>query len=152
MGIKEQIVDDMKAAMKAKDSNTLSVLRMMKAKFMEFETAKAGNEIDDDKAISLIQNLIKQRKDSAQTYAENGRQEMANKENAEIDVLAKYLPEAISEDVIQATVTEVIEQTGASSPKDMGKVMGAVMGKLKSSGGVVDGAIVQRLVKEGLSA
>jgi len=150
MEIKKTIVDDMKSAMKAKESLKLGVLRMVKARFMEHETSAKGGELDDEKGIAIIQNMIKQRQESVKTYEENDRQESADKEKAEIDVLKGYLPNSISEEMVKSTVDEVVAQTGANSPKDMGKVMGAVMGKLKAMSGLVDGALVQKLVKEAL--
>jgi uncharacterized protein YqeY len=150
MSLKETITNDIKEAMKAKDKVVLSTLRMVKARFIEEETAAKAKEVDDEKAIAILQNMIKQRQESAKTYSENDRQEMADNESAEVEVLKKYLPEGISEDLVKSTVAEVVEATGASGPQDMGKVMGQVMGKLKATGGLVDGAVVQKLVKEKL--
>lgn len=152
VSLKETLVDDMKTAMKAKDAETLGALRMAKAKFIEFETSGKGGELDDEAVIGILKLMIKQRNESARVYRENDRIELADKEEREIRVLEKYLPAAIPEETVRQVVAEAVSQTGASSPKDMGKVMGAVMGRLKTMDGLVDGALVQKLVKESLIA
>ena len=151
MQLKEQIQDDLKAAMKAKDTLRTSTIRMLRAEILKKENEKPGAKVDDPIVHSLIHTLIKQRKDAAEQYEKGGRPELAEKETAEIIILEAYLPEMISEEEIKDAITEVIAETGAATIRDMGKVMGLVMKRLKETGKTVDGKLVNTLVKSALS-
>ena len=135
-------------AMRNKDSLRLSVLRMMKSavKNKEIEKMKPLEEVE---CIAVLHTLVKQRKDSVEQFRNGGREELAQKEEAEIKIIEEYLPAAATDGEVLAAVLEAIEETGASSIKDMGKVMKATMGRL--SGKTADGSRVSQLVKEKLS-
>lgn len=144
MSLKEKIVGDLTAAMKAKDANRLSTLRMVKANLMNRQIEK-GAELTDDEITKALQSLVKQRRDSIEQYTNAGRTELAEKEQAEIAVLEDYLPQAASREEIEAAVAEAIAETGAGSMKEMGLVMKATMTKLQ--GKTVDGKLVSDTVK-----
>ena len=147
--LREKIVEDLKQSMLAKDELKTSTLRMLKAAIMKFEVSgKEKVEASDDDVLSLIKKEAKARKDSIQQFRDGGRDEMADKEEAELAILEEYLPEQMGEDQVREVVSGVIAETGASSMSDMGKVMGAAMGKL---GGQADGGVVNKVVKEMLS-
>jgi uncharacterized protein YqeY len=152
MTLKQRLSDDMKTAMRAKDQLRLEVLRMARADILNAEkSGDAQHELTDDEITSRLGTLIKQRRDSAEQFDKGGRAELAAKERAEIEVLLEYLPPAMSDAEIAAIVDEVIAATGAASAKEMGRVMGQTMARLKSSGKTVDGGAVQRIVKERLA-
>lgn len=134
----------MTAAMKAKDAARLSTLRMVKAGMMNRQIEK-GNELDDDEVSKLLRSLVKQRRDSIEQYEKAGRQDLADKENAEVDVIEAYLPQAASAEEIEQAVTAAIAATGAASIKDMGKVMKAAQAAL--AGKNADGRMVSEMVK-----
>jgi len=134
--------------MKNKDQLRLSVLRMMKSAIKNKEIEKM-KPLDEAEAIAVLNTLVKQRKDSAEQFRAGGREEMALKEEAEIRIIGEYLPAAASEDDIRKAVGEAIQETGATSIKDMGKVMKATMARL--AGKTAEGARVSQLVKEKLS-
>ena len=148
MTLQEKIQTHLADAMKSKDQLRLSVLRMMKTavKNKEIEKMKA---LDEPEAIAVLNTLVKQRKDSAEQFRSGGREEMAQKEEAEIKIIEGYLPAAASEDDIRHAIEAAIQETGASSMKDMGKVMKATMAQL--AGKTADGSRVSQLVKEKLS-
>lgn len=148
MTLKEQIIADLTAAMKAKEELKLSTLRMLKAAIMNYEVSGADKEATDDVVVDLIKKGIKQRRDSAEGFHKGGNEEAAQKELAEIKILESYMPEQMGEEDVKKVVQEAIGQTGASGPSDFGKVMGAAMGKLK---GQADGGLVNKVVKELLS-
>ena len=148
MTLKEKINQDLKTAMKAKDQASLRSIRAIKAQLMLMETDGSGNVITEDKEIKLLQKLVKQRQDSLTIYEEQGREDLAVTEREEIEVISKYLPEQLNADEIKSIISEVIANTGASSMKDMGKVMGAAGQKIA---GRADNKIVAGLVKELLS-
>ncbi len=148
MSLRNQILDDMKAAMKAKESERLSVLRMVKASVMNKEIDK-GEELTDDEIIKSLNTLVKQRRDSAEQYKNAGRPELAEKENSEIAIIETYLPKAATEEEIESAVAQAIDDTGASSMKDMGSVMKAVLAQL--AGQTVDGKAVSEKVKAKLA-
>jgi uncharacterized protein YqeY len=150
MALTETLTKDLTAAMKAKDAARTSVLRMAKAALKNREIEK-GEALDDDEIVKSLQSLVKQREDSAEQYDKAARSELAAKERAEIEVLKEYLPEGASEAEIEAAVARAIEETGAASPKDMGKVMKAAMGLLAATGKPVDGKQVNALVRKTLS-
>ncbi len=147
MTLKDQILNDIKSAMKAKDSNTLSTLRMLHSaiKNQEIEQKK---DLNDTQIGIVVKKEIKKRKDAIEQYTNGGRQELADKEQSEIETLKKYMPEELSEDAIKNIVEESIKSTKAQGPQDMGKVMSTAMAKL---GGTADGQLVSKLVKEALN-
>ncbi|MDQ6977362.1 MAG: GatB/YqeY domain-containing protein [Ghiorsea sp.] len=138
----QQITDDMKTAMKAKDKVALGVIRMLRAAIKDKEI-ELGKTLEDTDTIAVISKLIKQRKDSATQYIDAERPELAATENAEIKVLEVYMPEQMNDDEIQALVAAAVAETGATSMKDMGGVMGIVRGKAagKADMGKVSAAV-----------
>jgi uncharacterized protein YqeY len=144
MSLKEQIIADLTGAMKAKDAEKLSVLRMVKANLMNRKIDK-GDELTDEEVIKALQSLVKQRRDSIEQYTTAGRTELADKEAAEIAVIEVYLPQSASAEDISAAVDAAIAETGASSMKDMGAVMKAAQAKLQ--GKSVDGRALSEAVK-----
>lgn len=124
----EQITNDMKTAMKAKDSIALGTIRMLRAAIKDKEI-ELGKSLEDVDVLTVISKMMKQRKDAANQYMDAARPELADKENAEIKVLEVYMPEQMSDDAIKSMVTDAITQAGATSMKDMGKVMGIVRPK-----------------------
>jgi uncharacterized protein len=147
MSLKERIFKDMTAAMKAKDAARLSTLRMVKASIQNREIDKGG-ELSDEELVKALQSLVKQRRDSVEQYEKAGRTELVEKEQAEIKVIEEYLPAALDDAAIARVVEETIAETGASSMKEMGAVMKAVMAKL--AGQTVDGKAVNQIVKSKL--
>ncbi len=144
---KQQLRDDLKQSMLAKNELKTSVLRMLLSAINYYEINKggAGYEATDEDVLAVIQKEGKQRNDSIEQYQNAGRQELADKEIQELELLKVYLPEQMSEDDIKKLVVEAITQTGAKSIADMGKVMGALMPKTK---GKADGGLVSKIVKE----
>ena len=147
MTLLNRLNDDIKVAMKAKDKETLSVLRMMKASIQN-EEIKKGESLSPDEELTVLSREMKQRKDSLQEFKQANRDDLVDKVSAEITIVEKYLPEQLSEDELRDIVSSAIDETGASSMKDFGKVMGAVMPKTK---GKADGQSVNALVKEYLA-
>jgi len=147
MSIVDQINGDIKQAMLAKDKERLNALRAIKSAILLIATEKAGSEVSDEDAVTAMQKLVKQRKDSAQIYQEQGREDMAKEELFQADVISEYLPEMMGEDEVRKAVQDKISAVGASGPSDMGKVMGPLMGQLK---GKADGKLISQLVKEEL--
>ena len=129
MSLKTQLTEDMKTAMRAKDQVSLSTIRLINAAIKQFEVDER-TEADDAKVISILTKMVKQRKDSAKIYTEAGRQDLADKENAEIEILNRYLPQMMSAEEIKTVVEAVIAETGASGMADMGKVMGVLKTRL----------------------
>ena len=148
MSLSEQIISDLTASMKAQDAQRTSTLRMVKAAMMNRKIEKGG-ELDDDEIQKLLRSLVKQRRDSIEQYEKAGRQELADKEQAEIAVIETYLPQAASPAEIEAAVSAAIAETGATSIKDMGKVMKTVQAAL--AGKNADGKVVADKVKAKLS-
>ena len=148
MSLRDQIIKDMTAAMKAQDAARTSTLRMVKAAIMNREK-EGGGAVTDDDVLKLLRSQVKQRRDSVEQYQKAGRPELADKEIAEIAVIETYLPQAASEAEIEQAVSEAIAETGASSMKDMGAVMKAVMPKL--AGKNADGRTVSDTVKKKLA-
>jgi uncharacterized protein YqeY len=143
----DRINEDLKAAMKSKDSDRLSTLRMVKTALKNREIDKM-EALTDEEAIKVMQSLVKQRRDSIEQYQQAGRIELAEKEASEIKVIEEYLPAALDDAAIARVVEETIVETGASSMKEMGAVMKAVMAKL--AGQTVDGKAVNQIVKSKL--
>jgi uncharacterized protein len=149
MGLSEQIQKDMVEAMRGRDELRLSTLRMVKAALKNKEIDKRG-PLDEKEAQQILVTLIKQRRDSIEQFQKGGRQELADKEAAEIKLIEAYLPKAMGENEIAATVKAVIAEMGSPTIKDMGTVMKAVMTKLQASGARVEGKTVSELVKKQL--
>lgn len=146
MTLFDQISEDIKKAMLAKDKVALDALRGVKKEFLEAKTAKGGDgELHDDQALKIIQKLVKQRKESAEMFAGAGRQELADDELAQMAILEKYLPAMLSEAELTAALEAIIAQVGASTPQDMGKVMGVAT---KQLAGKADGKAINMKVRE----
>jgi len=149
MSLNKQIVADLTASMKAQDASRTSTLRMVKAAMMNRQIEK-GSELDDDDMQKLLRSLVKQRRDSVEQYEKAGRQELVDKEKAEIEVIETYLPQAASHEEIEQAVAAAITETGASSMKDMGKVMKAAQAAL--TGKNADGRMISETVKAKLTS
>jgi uncharacterized protein len=149
MSLNEKVAADITAAMKAKDAPRLSALRMLKAAIMNKGVEK-GRDLDDGEVLQVVSSLVKQRKDSIEQFSKAGRTDLVEKETSEVAVLEAYLPPAATADDIDAAVATAIAETGASSPKDMGKVMKAVMPML--AGKNADGKAVNEAVRRKLGA
>jgi uncharacterized protein YqeY len=144
MTLKQQIISDLTASMKAQEAARTSTLRMVKASVMNREIEK-GSELDDEEMTKLLRSMVKQRRDSIEQYEKGGRPELAEKEKAEISVIEGYLPQAASPEEIEAAVNAAIAETGANSMKDMGRVMKAAQAQL--AGKNADGRMVSEVVK-----
>jgi uncharacterized protein YqeY len=144
MSLKQQIISDLTSSMKAQDAPRTSTLRMVKAALVNREIEKGG-ELDDEEMSKLLRSLVKQRRDSVEQFEKGGRQELADKEKTEIEVIEAYLPQAASRGEIEGAVAAAISETGASTMKDMGRVMKTVQAAL--SGKNADGRTVSELVK-----
>ena len=142
----EQISNDIKEAMKARDKVRLETLRNIKKVFIEAKTAPGANDtLEDADALKLLSKLAKQGKESAATYVQQNRQDLADAELAQVAVIEEYLPKAMTEDEIEAAVKEIIAATGAQGMKDMGKVMGMAS---KQMAGRADGRVISGIVKK----
>ena len=148
MSLKTQLTEDMKTAMRAKDQVSLSTIRLINAAIKQFEVDER-TEADDAKVISILTKMVKQRKDSAKIYTEAGRQDLADKENAEIEILNRYLPQMMSAEEIKTVVEAAIAETGASGMADMGKVMSVLKTRLA---GKADMGEVNKILKAALTA
>lgn len=150
MGLKDTINQNMKAAMKAKDQAALRTLRAIKSAILVLETAEGrkGAALSEEEELKLLMKQAKQRKDSLEQYEKNGREDLALIEKEELAVIEQYLPKQLSEEEVKSKVQEIITQTGASSMKDMGRVMGQAT---KALAGKADGKMISKLVKEILS-
>lgn len=145
MGLKEQIPEDLKNALRNKNTLELSVLRMLQAALKNKEIDNKGETITDEVVISVVGAEIKKRRDAVQEYEKVNRPDAADQEKAEIEILMKYMPQQMSEDEIREVVKSTVEETQAKSMKDIGKVMKALMPKVK---GKADGSVVNRIVRE----
>ena len=146
MNLEQKIMTELKAAMLAKDEKSLRSLRAIKAAILLAKTAEGGSgELKEDDEIKLLQKLVKQRKDSLEIFRQQNRTDLAQKEEEEIEVIEKFLPKQLSTDELKTELMAIIAETGASSPADMGKVMGAATKKL---GGKADGKTISGIVKE----
>jgi uncharacterized protein YqeY len=146
MSLEQQIMAEMKEAMKAKNEATLRGLRAIKAEIIKAKTEPgAGGEVSAEKELAVLQKMVKQRRDSLQIYKEQHRDDLAQKEEEEISVIEKFLPQQLSPDELRAELQQVIAETGAASPADMGKVMGIATKKLA---GRADGKSISAMVKE----
>ncbi|MSO45196.1 MAG: GatB/YqeY domain-containing protein [Acidobacteria bacterium] len=149
MNLTQQVSADITAAMKARDAGRLSALRMLKAAFMNKEVEK-GRDLEDAEALQVVASLVKQRRDSIEQFSKAGRADLVDKEAADIAVLERFLPPAVTAEEIDAAVTAAIAESGATSARDMGKVMKAVMPKL--AGRNADGKAVNEAVRRKLGA
>jgi uncharacterized protein len=147
MKLSERITEAMKEAMKAKDAGRLNAIRLLRSAIKNREIEER-RELDDQAVTSVLSSLVKQRRESAQVYRDNGRTDMAEREEAEVAILQEFLPAQLSEEEIRAIIDQAVIETGASSMKDMGKVMKIVSGKTL---GCADGRVVSELVKGRLS-
>lgn len=149
MTLEQQIQEDIKAAMKAKDSVAMNAVRAVKGEILLFKTAEGGSrEVTDEDVLKMIRKLVKQRRESAEQYVAAGRKELADNELAEAAVIEKYLPKQFSEAEVEAKVKEIIAALGATSLKEMGKVMGAANAALA---GQADGKTISGIVRKLLS-
>jgi uncharacterized protein len=147
--ISERIQADLAGAMKARDADTVSTLRMLKAALLELRTSKAkGAAVSADEEVEVLMRYVKKRREVIEELRRIGRTETVAREEHEIAITQRYLPAMVSEDELRGIVRAAVAQTGAASPKDMGKVIGAVMAQVK---GRAEGAVVSRLVKEALA-
>ena len=143
MSLKEQLTADMKEAMKKKEKERLAVIRMVRGAIRQQEI-DGQKELGEEDVIAVISKEVKMRRDSIEEFQKGGREDLVEKTQAEIDVLLPYLPAQLSEDEVRELVKAAVEQTGAATPKDMGKVMGVLMPKVK---GRADGKMVNTIVK-----
>lgn len=149
MALFEQISEDIKSAMKARDKVRLETLRNIKKVFLEAKTAPGANDtLEDADALKIIQKLAKQGKESAATFAQQNRQDLADAELAQVAVIESYLPQQLSEAEIEERVRAIIAETGATSMRDMGRVMGLAS---KQMAGVADGRVISAIVKKALA-
>ena len=146
MSLFDKVSEDIKTAMKAKDKVALETLRNIKKVFLEAKTAPGANDtLSDEDALKLIQKLAKQGKDAADIYIQQGRQDLADEELAQVKVMENYLPKQLSPEELEAALRDIIAQVGATGPKDMGKVMGTATKRLA---GVAEGRAISAKVKE----
>jgi len=148
MSVQEQINNDIKEAMKARNVDRLAALRAVKSAIMLEATKDGSTSVSDEVSLKIVAKLVKQRKDSAAIFTEQNRPDLAIDEVNQLAYLERYLPEQMGEEEVRKVVKEVIAQVDATSPADMGKCMGPLMGKLK---GKADGSLISKLVKEELS-
>ncbi|MRI01500.1 GatB/YqeY domain-containing protein [Kriegella sp. EG-1] len=148
MGLQQDVMEQMKAAMKAKDTVALESLRAIKSALLLASTESGAAELSEDDEIKLVQKLVKQRKDSAAIYTNQGRADLAEPELAQVAIIEQFLPEQLTEEEVEKIVVQTIESTGATGMKDMGKVMGLVS---KELAGKADGKTISTIVKNKLS-
>lgn len=148
MSLRQRILSDLTASMKAQTAARTSTLRMVKAALMNREIEKGG-ELDEDEVMKLLRSLVKQRRDSIEQYDKGGRKDLVDKEQAEVEIIESYLPQAASPEEIETVVDAAITDTGAASMKDMGKVMKEAQAKL--AGKNADGRLLSEIVKKRLS-
>ncbi|MCM4169396.1 putative protein YqeY [Arenibacter antarcticus] len=150
MGLQQRLMDDLKVAMRAKDTLALESLRAIKSAILLAQTETGpGTELSEEEEVKLVQRLVKQRKDSAAIYTEQGREDLAEPELAQAAIIEKFLPEQLSEEEIEKIVAQIIVAEGASGMKDMGKVMGMAS---KELAGKADGKTISNIVKSKLSS
>ena len=145
--LKSRLTDAMKDAMRAKDKDRLGVIRMALAEFKRVEVDERI-EVDDSRGLALLDKMVKQRRDAASQFSDAGRQDLADKENAEITALQDFLPKQLSDDEINAIIEAAVSETGAASMQDMGRLMGVVKPKVQ---GAADMGVVSKLIKARLS-
>lgn len=145
MNLETQVMTALKAAMKAKDQAALRSIRSIKAEILKFKTSGSGEEFTDAAGIKILQKMVKQRQDSLDIYIKQDREDLAQTEREEIAVITKFLPEQMDEAALEKVLSEIIAQTGASSMRDMGKVMGMAS---KQLAGKADGKTISTIVKK----
>jgi len=145
MSVQSQVMEQMKAAMKSKDTVALESLRALKSAFLLANTSGSGVELSEEDEIKIVQKLVKQRKDSAAIFLEQNRNDLADPEIAQAKILEQFLPAQMGEDELKAAIEAIIGQTGASSMRDMGKVMGMAS---KQLAGKADGKAISMIVKQ----
>jgi len=148
MSLEKKLMPDLKEAMKSKDQAALRGIRAIKAELLKFKTSGTGEELNEDHEIKILQRLVKQRQDSLTIFEEQGREDLAVVEREEIAIITKYLPVQLSPEELKKEIQAIITKTGASSMKDMGKVMGMAS---KAFAGKADGKSISTIVKELLS-
>lgn len=144
MSLENKINDDLKTAMKAKDAVALRGIRAIKSAILLFNTSGAGEGMNEEKEIALLQKLVKQRQDSLDIFVKQGREDLAGIEREEIEVIMRYLPKQLSEDELKAAIQDIMSRIGASSMKDMGRLMGEAS---KEFAGKADGKTISMIVK-----
>ena len=137
MGIREQVAKDLTAAMKARDSARTETLRLIRAEVLKKEKEKGAKDVDDAIMVQLLRSMVRQHQESIEQFEKGDREDLVAKERAQLEIVESYLPAPVDESVVDQIITDVIAQTGATGPKDIGKVMGQVMRTLKESGGLV---------------
>jgi len=147
MEIQNRLSEDLKTAMKAKEKIKVDTIRMVRAQLKDFQIAKRDDLTEEDE-ISVLINAAKKRKEALEFYEKSDRQDLIDRERQELEIISAYLPAQLSKEEIEKVVQKVMEKVGASSPRDLGKVMGAAMKDLK---GKADGRMVQEIVREKLS-
>ena len=147
MEIQNRLSEDLKTAMKAKEKIKVGTIRMVRAQLKDFQIAK-GDELNEEDEISVLINAAKKRKEALELYEKSDRQDLIEQEKQELEIISAYLPAQLSKEEVEKVVLKVIEEVGASSLQDLGKVMGATMKDLK---GKADGRMVQEIVREKLS-
>ena len=146
MSLEQKIMTELKTAMLAKDEKTIRSLRAIKAAILLAKSAEgAGEELKEEDEIKMLQKMVKQRKDSLEIFQQQNRTDLAQKEQEEIEVIGRFLPKQLSADELKSELVKIIQQVGASSPADMGKVMGVAT---KQFAGKEDGKTISALVKE----
>ena len=149
MSLKEKINDDLKEAMKSQDNVRIETLRSIRAEILKMDKSGMNREMTPEEEIQLLSKQSKMRKESIEVFESNGREDLAEKEKAQLVIIEKYLPEQMSEEDAKEIVNKIIADFGEITPKDFGKVMGAAMKELK---GKVDGKIIQDIVKSKIGA
>lgn len=150
MNLFDQVSEDIKKAMLARDTVALEALRGIKKEFLEAKTAKGSDgTLPDDKAMAILAKMIKQRKESADIYTQQNRPELAAEENAQAEVIARYMPKALTDQELTDVLRDIIARVGATSPKEMGKVMGVAS---KELAGRADGRVISARIRELLAA
>ncbi len=149
MSIQKEVMEQMKIAMKAKDTMALESLRALKSAFLLAKTSGSASELTEEDELKIVQKLVKQRKDSAALFLEQNREDLANPELEQARVLEQFLPEQLDEEALEDLIRDIIEQTGAAGMKDMGKVMGIASKELS---GKADGKTISQVVKRLLLA
>lgn len=147
MALKERLTDDMKSALRNRETVRLGLVRMIRAQIKNREIAK-GSDLVDEETVEVVSSLIKSRKEALEFAVKGDRQDLVAQAEEELEILASYLPEQLSEEEIRSVVREAIEQSGAAGPGDLGRVMGAVMPRVK---GRADGRLVNTIVRECLA-
>lgn len=149
MNLETQIMAQLKEAMKAKNTVALEALRAVKSELLLAKTSGANGDLSEDQEIALLQKLVKQRKEAAEQFEANGRVELADKELAQAEVIQQFLPAQLTDEELTAVIQEIVTKVGATSPKDMGKVMGAASSQLA---GKAEGKLISAKVKDILAS